>query len=312
MGSLSQRVSKIFHRYISSNPTLSYYPCSARVPGGSLESIWGDKSPLSVLPGARAAGRVSTTDQTMLTSNAGKSHGIVATTLPASLPAQSSASQPAVRTLHEIEAEMRAKQHPQNHVSHSSVASRTMAPPSLNLPSLPNHQSPQLGLHAHSSSSRLTPDEVEHQLRMMHLNQLQQHQAQRQEQQQEPIYQSLPQQRLHYLRTPDQDRQHVLQQHQVHRSFPPTPEPQFAIHSHSPLTAQSYVTQQQLHMQQQLLVQLSQAGVMPDQIHLLDPLQREAIMNEAMRKIMAAERLDQRNRRRLMKMERMVREKIMH
>lgn len=51
---------------------------------------------------------------------------------------------------------------------------------------------------------------------------------------------------------------------------------------------------------------------MPDQIHLLDPLQREAIMNEAMRKIMAAERLDQRNRRRLMKMERMVREKIMH
>lgn len=59
-------------------------------------------------------------------------------------------------------------------------------------------------------------------------------------------------------------------------------------------------------MQHHLLASLSQAGVGPDQIHMLDPIQREAIMNEARRKILAAERLDQKNRRRLAKMERMV------
>ena len=245
----------------------------------------------------------------MFPPTAGKSHGAATTTFPASLPTQSSkSSQPGVRTLHEIEAEMRAKQQTQNHVFPLSVVPHTVTPSSLTLSSPPTRQSPQSNLPTHSSPSRLTPEEVEHQLRMMHLTQLQQHQAQRQEQQQEPIYQSVPQQRQHYLHTPEQDRQHILQQHQVHQSFPPTPEPQFPVHSHLPLITQGYITQQQLHMQQQLLVQLSQAGVMPDQIHLLDPVQREAIMNEAMRKIMAAERLDQRNRRRLMKMERMVRE----
>jgi DNA topoisomerase 2-associated protein PAT1 len=287
---------------------------SARAPGGSLESIWDDKSPASVLPGARAVGRLSSIGHTAFTSTAGKSYGTT-TSLPDSGPSQISvSSQPSIRTLQEIEFEMRAKQQPQNHVSQSSVASHAVAAPNLLNPSSPIHHLPQSNLSLHSSPSQLTPDEVEHQLRMMHLTQLQQHQAQRQEQQQQqPIYQSVPQQRHQYMRTPEQDRQHILQQHQIHRSFSTTPEPQFAMHSHSPQLAQGYITQQQQHnqlMQQQLLVQLSQAGVMPDQIHLLDPVQRDAIMNEAIRKIMAAERLDQRNRRRLIKMERMVGEQL--
>ncbi|KAF8478258.1 topoisomerase II-associated protein PAT1 [Gautieria morchelliformis] len=286
---------------------------SSRAVGGSLESIWDDKSPFSVLPGARAASRLQTVDQAAhMSTTASRSHEDATTIIPvlrSAQPSSSMPSQPSVRTLQEIEAEMRAKQHPQNHVSPPEVAP-PVAPSSFPASSMSTRQSPQSSLPLHPSASPLTPDEVEHQLRMMHLTQLQQHQAQRQEQQQ-PIYQSFPQHRQHYLRTPEQDRQYVLQQqHQHHRSFPPTPEPQLAMQSHSPQIAQAYITRQQqnqLHMQQQLLVQLSQAGVMPDQIHLLDPAQREAIMSEAMRKIMAAERLDQRNRRRLMKMERMAR-----
>jgi DNA topoisomerase 2-associated protein PAT1 len=214
---------------------------------------------------------------------------------------------------------MRAKQSQQNHVSiastatqdHISVTAHVMAAPTISMPPPPTQHARQSNSPLQPQlQSQLTPEEVEHQLRMMHLTQLQHHQAQRQEQQhQQPLYQSVPQQRQHYLRTPEQDQHHVFQQPQIQRSFSSTPEPQFVIQPPPPQMAQGYMTQQQqnqLHMQQQLLVQLSQAGVMPDQIHLLDPVQREAIMNEAMRKIVAAERLDQRNRRRLLKMERMV------
>lgn len=285
--------------------------CSARAPGDTLESIWDDKSPVSVFPGARAAGRLATTGHTSFTFPAGKSYGTTTAPTTSQHSQISISSQPSVRTLQDIETEMRAKQHPQTHASRPPVASHAVAAPTLLNPSPPRHL-PQSNLPLHSSSSQLTPDEVEHQLRMMHLTHLQQHQAQRQEQQQQqPIYQSVPQQRRQYMRTPEQDRQHIPQ-HQLNQSFPTTPEPQFAMHS--PQVAQGYVNQQQQQnqaiMQQQLLLQLSQAGVIPDQIHLLDPVQREAIMNEAIRKIMAAERLDQRNRRRLMKMERMVREQL--
>ena len=212
---------------------------------------------------------------------------------------------------------MHAKQSQQNHVSLVTSVTQNHAPIShvMAIPSAPIPPPPTQHVALSNSpfqtqiQPQLTPEEVEHQLRMMRLTQLQHHQAQRQEQQQQPLYHSILHQRQHLLRTPEHDRHHTFQQPQVQRSFPSTPEPQFAIRTPPPQMAQGYVSQQQqnqLHMQQQLLIQLSQAGVMPDQIHLLDPVQREAIMNEAMRKIVAAERLDQRNRRRLMKMERMV------
>ncbi|GJJ11363.1 hypothetical protein Clacol_005595 [Clathrus columnatus] len=274
-----------------------------------------------------------------------------------------------VRTLEEIESEL-LKQRPPQPAYQVSVIPSATSPDAINNMSLmsliPQSQSQD---YTGYDSQRSTSAEIEHQLRMMHLNQLQHLQANRQDQlllqqqqlqvellerqqhqqqqlqeqlrqeqlrriqlrqleeleqqeqmremqqmqqeqkerlirqvlqhqqQQQPLYQTHPHPRQ--VRTPDQ----FGGQNQFQRSFPNTPEP------HLP-PQQNFLTPEQrnqLQMQRQVLLQLSQAGVSPDQIHLLDGVQREAIMNEARRKIQAAEQLDQRNRRRLAKMERMAR-----
>lgn len=305
------------------------------------------------------------------------------TATPLAAPAQNAGTSITVqtnhiRTLEEIESELLRQRFSQSAYEVSNIpstASQTagnrLSPISLLPPSQPQS-------YQEYEPQNVTVNDVEHQLRMMHLNQVQHLQANRQEQQllqqqlqmeqlerqqqrqhqfrqrqlqeqqlqehlrheqlrrmqlrqleelqqqeqirqmqqiqqeqkerlfrqvlqqQQPLYQSTPHSRL--VRTPER----LGMQNQLQKSFPNTPEPQFSV-SHA--SQQNYVTadhQNQLQMQRQLLLQLSQAGVAPDQIHLLDAAQREAILNEARRKIQAAEELDQRNRRRLAKMERMV------
>lgn len=284
-----------------------------------------------------------------------------------------------VRTLEEIESEL-LKQRASQPVYDLSDAFSTTTPMFLNSPA-PMRQSQSQSLQEYESQNAAT-NEVEHQLRMMHLNQLQHLQASRQEQQllqqqlqmeelerqqQKQIQQQIQQQQLQEQQLHEQLRQEQLRrislrqleelqqqeqirqmqqaqqeqkerlirqvlqqqqqqpsyqsmphsrqvrtpdrfgvQNQFQKSFPNTPEPQLSPH----VSQQHYLAAEQqqnhLQMQRQLLLQLSQAGVAPDQIHLLDAVQREVILNEARRKIQAAEQLDQRNRRRLAKMERMV------
>lgn len=309
-------------------------------------------------------------------------HGRTATPLTAHGAVSSTTAQRNhVRTLEEIESEL-LQQRASQPVYDLSNAFSTASPMFINSPS-PMRQPQSQSLQEYESQNATT-NEIEHQLRMMHLNQLQHLQASRQEQQllqqqlqmeqlerqqqnhqqiqqqiqqqqlqeqqlheqlrqeqlrrislrqleelqqqeqirqmqqaqqeqkerlirqvlqqqqQQPLYQSMPHSRQ--VRTPDR----FGVQNQFQKSFPNTPEPQLSPHVSQQHFLAAEQQQNQLQMQRQLLLQLSQAGVAPDQIHLLDSVQREVILNEARRKIQAAEQLDQRNRRRLAKMERMV------
>ncbi|KAF8511840.1 topoisomerase II-associated protein PAT1 [Hysterangium stoloniferum] len=308
----------------------------SRVTPVSVESIWDDKSATSVLTSARTTGRVGANDHATASSHVSRAPSLTPHNSQPSVSSQST-----VRTLQEIEAEMRAKQYQsqslqlrhQQILRNEQIGQRYSQQQSYQQQIQQQHLKQQRQLEQqhleqqHLEQQRqleqqqllqrqLEQQQIQEQLERRHLleqrhllqqqlhQQLEHEQLQLQKQhialqQQQPLLGSVPHSRQQNLRTPDR----FNQQAQLRKSFPNTPEPQFPAQ----LAYGTSEQQAQIHMQQQLLLQLSRAGVAPDQMHLLDPLQREAIMNEARRKILAAEKLDQRNRRRLVKMERMAR-----
>jgi len=316
-------------------------PQSSRLPQ-SLESIWDDKSPFSVLSRGNGNGRSADPQRAVSSTR-------VSPYLPS--PQQAAARQPisnvshsGVRTLQDIEAEMRAV----------ALASRAQ----------PQEESPQM------QQQQAYPQAHQHHLHQQQLQQLQQQQQiqqqqllQQQQMQQQQLHQRTPpprmmpqsqsprfhlhqQQILLMQQQQDQQQQQRLQElqdqsrleeierqlraqqisdlrqasshfgHQRQTSSPTLVElqaaqaqqlrrqrsPGFADPQTLPLLSQQNMQHmpQSIQMQQRLLSEMAQAEFIRD-LQGASAVEQEALRMEAMRKIMEAERMEEKRRRRAAK-----------
>ncbi|KDQ61548.1 hypothetical protein JAAARDRAFT_31002 [Jaapia argillacea MUCL 33604] len=312
-------------------------PSTART-AHSLESIWDDKSPFSVLPrsatngtgrslGAQHARQASATG---LTGQQAKYSPLAGAALPARYsPAQSlvsdhsslsrGTSQAGVRTLEEIEAEMRvAAQQSREAAQRAQLAQPQQYPV--------QQHTPPPRMHPHAQSPRF------HQLQQQILIQQQQHHQQQQLQLQglqeqlrmEEIERHLRAQQLHdsphqvlhqrrqspsLLSVADLHQLAQLQQEQRRRQVSPLGVDS-RYHMPQPLEEGMQFLPSNIQMQQRLLAELAQEEFIREYGHTqqhVSPEEQELLRTEAMRKIMEAERMEEKRRRKAAKINHMSR-----
>ncbi|KAL4250335.1 PAT1 family protein [Abortiporus biennis] len=346
----------------------------SRPPPNSLESIWDDKSPFSVLPKSNGSARASTFSPF----DSQVSSGLPASGSrdPAVLSIGGTQTH-GVRTLEEIEAEMRAafaaqrnqnispSQSPAQILSHAQAQAIHRATPQRHM--VPPHAAtPPPRMHPHSQSPRFHQQQQQHQIHLLQQQQQRQLlelQEQRKRQEQLQLLELQEQLRLEemerqaVLRAQQQQQQELRAQHQMqllnnqfmqqqHRQSPVsrgrlTPsmselqQHQRRYGRQSPASiaaAQQQQIQQEvpfqhslqylprdIQMQQRLLAEMAQAefltsmqgasplGISGERESVEDRELQEALRAEAMRKIMEAERMEEKRRKKLEKIRHMSR-----
>ncbi|OCH93671.1 hypothetical protein OBBRIDRAFT_790021 [Obba rivulosa] len=327
----------------------------------SLESVWDDKSPFSVLPRMNGAGRT-----------VGHASHSAKFTTHTSTPAQSLLSQQStslslgenahkdVHTLEEIEAEMlaaaAARQLQLQAQAQAEVQAQAL-PHALSQAQLraqpprqgtPQHAAtPPPRMHPHSQSPRFHQQQQQHQIHILQLQQLQQQQQQQQllelQEQRERQHQQQLRELQQQLRLEELERQrqlrlqqmqagaanHLQSQavHQRHGSLSPSLSDRNLRHGRSPAAmtpraqleapfqqSMQYLPQD-IQMQQRLLAEMAQAefmnsmqaGVQSEREAREEREMQEVLRQEAMRKIMEAEKSEEKRRRKLAKIAHMAR-----
>ncbi|KAH9924797.1 topoisomerase II-associated protein PAT1 [Fomitopsis serialis] len=339
----------------------------------SLESVWDDKSPFSVL--GRMSGASRATEQHHASHTPSQSQSFkfspFGSTSNDALPASqtsggmSSGLAKGAYTLEEVEAEMRAKaalQHQQQqqqqqlHIAQPSSLTQAQLRGQIPRQGTPQHAaSPPPRMHPHSQSPRFHQQQQQHQIHLMHIHQQQQErqllelsrQRERQKllQEQQLLQQQQQQQIMEQLRLEEIERARQIRLQQM----------QSANHLHSPLLHQrqspalsdrhprsigrqspamvagvgglggapvdvpfqqsmSYLPQD-IQLQQRLLAEMAQAeflnsmqgGPQSEREIREEREMQEILRAEAMRKIMEAERSDQKRRRKQAKIQHMSR-----
>ena len=320
---------------------ISYLHLTARIPQ-SLESIWDDKSPFSVLPRINGSNRSS--EHQRVTSSVRNSPYLPQ---QQAQPISHGINQTGARTLQEIEAEMRAQaargrkqqqespqmhhQQPQHHQNHihqqeSDIQFRQLQQQAqLHLLEQQQHiqhqfhHGQQQQLHQRTPPPRMLPQS---QSPRFHLHQQQLLLMQQQQTAQQQRFQEMQEQ----LRAEEMERQlrnqHLRDGHQRQPSGPTIAELQAAQalqqsgrnrspasfqDQHFPLLNQQNIQHMphSIQVQQRLLAELAQAEFARD-LQSVDPVQQEALRAEAMRKIMETERMEEKRRRRAAKIAHMV------
>ena len=304
-------------------------------PAQSLESIWDDKSPFSVLP--RVNGSARSVQSQRIASSTRVSPYLPSPQQVAARQPISSISRSGVRTVQDIEAEMRAV----------ALASRGQ----------PQQESPQM--HHQQAQPQVHQQQHLHQQQLQHLQQ--------QQQQQRPLEQRTPpprmmpqsqsprfhlhQQQILLIQQQEQQQQHRLQElqdqlrleeierqlraqqvsdlhqpsnHFTHQRQSSSPilvglqaaqaqqqrrqrSPAFADAQNFPLLSQQNMQHmpQSIQMQQRLLSEMAQTEFIRD-LQGASATEQEALRMEAMRKIMETERMEEKRRRRAAKIAHMV------
>ncbi|EMD39049.1 hypothetical protein CERSUDRAFT_133820 [Gelatoporia subvermispora B] len=337
----------------------------------SLESVWDDKSPFSVLPRMNGADRTAEhahqPAKASTFATAPSQHSNLHQSIGLSLGGN---AHKGVRTLEEIEAEMLAAAAARQMQLHAQAQAEAQAqaqaqtqalPQSLSQAQLtqaqlsqaqmraqpPRQGTPQHGLtppprmHPHSQSPRFHQQQQQHQIHILQLQQLQQQQQQqrllelqeqRERQQQQQLRELQQQLRMEEL---ERQRQLRLQQmqagaashlqsqaiHQRHGSLSPSLSDRNLRRGQSPAMmnpraqmeapfqqSMQYLPQD-IQLQQRLLAEMAQAefmnnmqaGVQSEREAREEREMQEVLRQEAMRKIMEAEKSEEKRRRKLAK-----------
>ncbi|KAG6854522.1 hypothetical protein C0991_005434 [Blastosporella zonata] len=343
----------------------------------SLEAIWDDKSPFSVLSRHNGAGRSinELRRPSPATSRFSPFDGGHSPALGHHLPAHGSANT-GIRTLQEIEAEMRqtAQQTRQRQLEHQQLLLQQQEEESLHMLQIQRERERQQLLQqqererVYERQQILQYQEQQHQLQLQRA--LQQQQREQQQQQRTPPPRMIPgvspsprfheQQQRQMLYLQQQQQQEQLQRLQElqeqlryeemerqmlarqqsyspnqfgHRHQPSGPTPAElqahlmlqqqhqqqqqnrrqrsrspAVGNHFPTSLQEnlqYIPQN-AHLQQRLLSELAQADIMRE-LHASSPAEQEALRNEAMRKIVEAEKMEEKRRKKAAKIAHMAR-----
>ncbi|KAI0954891.1 hypothetical protein AcW1_006649 [Taiwanofungus camphoratus] len=332
-------------------------------PSHTLESLWDDKSPFSVLPRINGASRASnhSLQQPSKSSLYVSAHTDALASQPSTSLSIGGNLHKGVRTVEEIEAEMRAaaaaqqQQQPQHHQPQplSHALSQGQLRGQVQRQSTPQHTAtPPPRMHPHSQSPRFHQQQQQHQIHVLQLQQQQQQQQQRYLLELQEQRERLQQQQLielqEQLRLEELERQHQirLQQiqatssnhlhsqllHQRHTSGGLSPslsdrqqrrvgrQSPALMNSQAPLDVPFQQSMQYLpqdiQMQQRLLAEMAQAEFLSSMQATTAHSNREtkeerelqeALRVEAMRKIMEAERMEEKRRRKLAKITHMAR-----
>ncbi|GBE86561.1 topoisomerase II-associated protein PAT1 [Sparassis latifolia] len=316
----------------------------------TLESVWDNKSPFSVLPRLNGASRASEKSSAQPSSK----FSPFATTAP-----QASTSQPnvsmssasnlhkGIHTLEEIEAEMLAAS---QHAQLSPTLSQSPLRGQVVRQTTPLHGgTPPPRMHPHSQSPRFHHQQQQHQIHILQLQQQQQQEQQRQllelqeqrdrqhhrqllELQEQLRLEELERQRQIRLQQIQSGTNHNLQivntMHQRHPSLSPSmvdrqlrrlgrQSPALSqIQMEVPFQHSMQYLPQDIQTQQRLLAEMAQAefinsmqpsGPQSEREAREEREMQEMLREEAMRKIMEAERMEERRRRKLTKIAHMAR-----
>jgi DNA topoisomerase 2-associated protein PAT1 len=353
---------------------MSHHTCLARSTG-TLESLWDSKSsPASVLPksnGAKAALDLQQhhTPSALLTSKFSPFAPEINDVPPSShlTRQQQQQQQPitlslgshqthAVRTLEEIEAEMREafaaqrlqNQSPSQQQLHAQGHLRTSSAQRQLPPQYAHSGTPPPRMHPHAQSPRFQQqqqhqihllqqqqqqmqllelqelrdrqqrEELEHLQEQLRLEEMERHRQQQLRQQVQQNAQMLQHQRQATGGTPIGDMSYRRQQ-QVHRVGTPSrlqaqiQQPQPQPHLDAPFQQSMQYLPREIQMQQRLLAEMAQAEFLhslqgtPVPEGRSEQEMHEMLRAEAMRKIMEAERMEERRKRKLEKIRHMVR-----